>query len=114
MNDSKDSDVKITVTGDHHKRIEELIKTHKVFVFMKGTPEEPACRFSAQVKDIFEELGEPFQGFNVLEDYQMREAIKDYTDWPTLPQVFIKGNFIGGADILLELKESGELQKMLA
>lgn len=100
-------------TGDHHDKIKELIKSHPVFVFMKGTPEEPACRFSAQVKDIFNELKIPFEGFNVLEDYQMREAIKDFTDWPTLPQIFIKGNFIGGADILQELFESGELKKLI-
>ncbi len=112
MND--DSNVHVTVTSDHFKKIEELIKTHKVFVFMKGTPEEPVCRFSAQVKDIFGELKVPFQGFNVLEDFQMRQAIKDYTNWPTIPQVFINGNFIGGADILQELHDSGELGKMLA
>lgn len=110
MNDN----VNITVTSDHHKKIEYLVKTHPVFVFMKGTPQEPMCRFSAQVKDIFDELKVPFEGFNVLDDFQMREAIKDYTDWPTLPQIFIKGNFIGGADILQELHESGELKKLLA
>lgn len=112
MNDDKN--VHVTVTSDHFKKIEELVKTHKVFVFMKGTPQEPMCRFSALVKDIFDELKVPFQGFNVLEDFQMRQAIKDYTDWPTLPQVFINGNFIGGADILQELHDSGELKKMLA
>ncbi len=109
----QDSDVKITVISDHHKKIEELIKTHPIFVFMKGTPDQPMCRFSALVADIFKGLKVPFQGFNVLEDYQMREAIKDFTDWPTLPQVFIQGNFIGGADILEELYQSGELKKML-
>lgn len=112
MND--DGKVHVTVTSDHFKKIEELVKTHKVFVFMKGTPQEPMCRFSALVKDIFDELKVPFQGFNVLEDFQMRQAIKDYTGWPTLPQVFINGNFIGGADILQELRDSGELGKMLA
>ncbi len=113
MNNDNDSDVKITVTSDHHKRIEQLINSHPIFVFMKGTPEEPLCRFSARVKDIFEELKVPFQGFNVLEDFEMREAIKDYTDWPTLPQIFIKGNFIGGVDIVDELFQSGELKKMI-
>jgi len=111
MNDKTTGDSPIT--GDHHDKIEQLIKSHPVFVFMKGTPEEPACRFSAQVKDIFEELKVPFKGFNVLDDYQMREAIKDFTDWPTLPQIFIKGNFIGGADILQELFDSGELKKLI-
>ncbi len=111
---SNDSGVQITVTSDHHQKIEQLIKSHKVFVFMKGTPQEPMCRFSAQVKDIFDDLNVPFQGFNVLEDFEMRQAIKDYTGWPTLPQIFINGNFIGGADILVELKENGELLKLLA
>src|SRR5271157_4208645 len=111
MND--DSKVKITVTSDHIKKIEQLIHDHPIFVFMKGTPEQPMCRFSAIVKDIFDELKVPFRGYDVLEDYEMREAIKDYTGWPTLPQVFIKGNFIGGADVLQELNESGELKKML-
>lgn len=109
-----DTEPKVTVTGDHIKKIEELVKSHKVFVFMKGTPDEPVCRFSAQVKDIFDELKVPFQGFNILEDFQMRQAVKDYTNWPTIPQIFINGNFIGGADILQELRESGELEKMLA
>jgi len=114
MNDSKDSEVKITITSDHKKKIESLIKEHKIFAFMKGTPDMPACRFSAQMKDIFDELKIPFQGYNILEDFEIRQAIKDFTGWPTLPQIFIKGNFIGGVDILQELKDSGELQKMAA
>lgn len=112
MNDA--CNVNVTVTSDHSRKIEELVKSHPIYVFMKGTPEEPACRFSAMVKDIFGAMKVPFQGYNILEDYEMRQAIKDYTNWPTLPQIFIKGNFIGGADILLELQESGELEKMLA
>ena len=106
MNDAR-------ATTDHTQKIEQLITSHPVFVFMKGTPAQPACRFSAQLKDIFDELAVPFQGFNVLEDFEMRQAIKDHTNWPTLPQIFIKGNFIGGVDILQELKDNGELQTML-
>lgn len=108
-----DSDVKIMVNSEHFKKIEQLIKDHPVFVFMKGTPDQPMCRFSAQTKDIFDELEIKFQGLNILEDSQMRQAIKDFTNWPTLPQIFIKGNFIGGVDILQELYESGELSKIL-
>lgn len=111
MND--ECQVKITVTSDHAKKIEQLIKDHPIYVFMKGTPDEPSCRFSAQVKDIFGELKIPFKGYNILEDMEMRQAIKDYTGWPTIPQIFIKGNFIGGADILQELMDSGELKKMV-
>lgn len=103
-----------TTTSDHKKKIEQLIASAPVFVFMKGTPQEAHCRFSAQVKNIFDELSIPFAGYNILEDFEMRQAIKDYTNWPTIPQIFIKGNFIGGADILVELKESGELQKLIA
>lgn len=101
-------------TADHVKKIEQLIHSAPVFVFMKGTPEQAVCRFSAQVKDTFDSLGIKFEGYNILEDFAMRQAIKDYTNWPTLPQIFIKGNFIGGADILEELKASGELQKLVA
>ena len=99
--------------NDHTQKIEQLIASAPIFVFMKGTPQQPACRFSAQIKAIFDELNTPFEGYNILEDFQMRQAIKDYTNWPTLPQIFINGNFIGGADILQEMKDSGELQKLL-
>lgn len=98
---------------DHNKKIEQLINSAPVFVFMKGTPEQAICRFSAQVKHTFDSLGVKFKGYNILEDFGMRQAIKDYTNWPTLPQIFIKGNFIGGADILEELKDSGELQNLI-
>lgn len=99
--------------SNHHEKIEELIHKHPVFIFMKGTPDQPMCRFSALVMDIFENLRVNVESYNVLEDPLMREAIKDYTDWPTLPQIFIDGNFIGGADILQELNDNGELKKML-
>ena len=102
-----------SAASDHVAKIEKLIASAPIFVFMKGTPQQPACRFSAQIKAIFDELHAPFQGYNILEDFQMRQAIKDYTNWPTLPQIFIKGNFIGGADILQEMKDSGELKKLI-
>ena len=110
MNDSANSDT----SSDHVAKIEQLISSAPIFVFMKGTPQQPACRFSAQIKAIFDELHAPFQGYNILEDFQMRQAIKDYTNWPTLPQIFIHGTFIGGADILEELKTSGELQPLIS
>ena len=98
---------------DHKKRIEDLVKNNKVFVFMKGEADNPMCGFSAVVTRIFGELGVNFQAFNVLEDPEMRQAIKDYTEWPTIPQIFVNGEFIGGSDILAELNESGELKEML-
>ena len=98
---------------NHKKRIEDLIKNNKVFVFLKGEGDAPACRFSAQVVHIFKELEVKFGWFNVLEDEEMRQAIKDYSNWPTIPQVFVDGKFIGGADIVNELYENGELKVIL-
>lgn len=98
---------------DHHKRIEDLIKNNHIFIFMKGEPDAPMCGFSALAVNILKNLKVPFQSFDVLKDSEMRQAIKDYTDWPTIPQVFIDGNFVGGSDILEELYKSGELKKML-
>jgi monothiol glutaredoxin len=98
---------------DYHKEIEKLIRENRVFVFMKGEPDRPACRFSAQVSDILRRMGVIYGYFNVLEDDGIREAIKKYSDWPTIPQIFVEGKFIGGADILTELDESGELKAIL-
>lgn len=98
---------------DHKKYIEELINGSKVFVFMKGEKGAPVCRFSFQVVHILEQLHTDYEAFNVLSDDAMRQAIKDYTGWPTIPQVFIDGKFIGGADIMQELYDNGELKKML-
>lgn len=94
------------------QKIDELITQNDVFVFMKGEKDQPMCGFSASVVDILNEHGVDYDTFNVLMDPQMREAIKDYTNWPTIPQIFVKGKFIGGADILQELHESGELKNM--
>lgn len=98
---------------NHAKRIEEMVKNNHVFVFMKGTGDNPMCGFSSHVVRIFKALEVEFKSFDVLEDAEMRQAIKDYTDWPTIPQIFINGNFIGGSDILQELHENGELKEML-
>lgn len=99
---------------NHSQRIEAMIRGNKVFVFMKGSPDRPQCGFSAHITKIFKELGVEFKYFDVLEDEEMRQAIKDYTNWPTIPQIFIDGNFIGGSDILGELYQNGDLQKMLS
>lgn len=98
---------------DHKKRIEDLIAGNRVFVFMKGEGQEPACRFSAQVVEILNKYEVKFGSFNVLNDEEMRQAIKDFTGWPTIPQVFVEGKLIGGADILAEMDENGELKAVL-
>ena len=94
---------------NHQKRIEELIGSQRVFVFMKGTGEDPACRFSAHVVHLLKIHKAVFGYLNVLEDEEMRQAVKDFTGWPTIPQVFVEGKFIGGADILQEMEDNGEL-----
>lgn len=94
-------------------KIEDLIKSHKVFIFMKGTPERPQCGFSMQAVNILSQTHPEFGFYNILEDDEMREAIKEYSSWPTLPQIFINGEFVGGCDIITEMFESGELQKIL-
>ncbi len=100
-------------TTDHKKRIEEMIKANKIFVFMKGEKDAPMCGFSALTMDILKSLNTEFETFDILQDQEMRQAIKDYTGWPTIPQIFIKGQFVGGSDILQELQDSGELAKMV-
>ena len=93
--------------------IEELIKINEVCLFMKGTPEVPQCGFSMAVSNVLKHLGVNFIGINVLEKNEIREGIKDFSDWPTIPQLYIKGEFIGGCDIVKEMFEKGELQKKL-
>jgi len=98
---------------DHKEQIEKLIHDNKIFVFMKGDREHPLCGFSAIAMHIMKELKVEFGTFNVLSDQGMRQAIKDFTGWPTIPQIFVNGTFIGGSDIAQELYESGELQKLV-
>ena len=95
------------------KKIDSLIETNKICLFMKGTPEVPQCGFSLAVSNVLKHLKVDFKGINVLEDPELREGIKEYSDWPTIPQLYIKKEFIGGCDIVKELFEKGELQKKL-
>ncbi|HLH77574.1 MAG TPA: Grx4 family monothiol glutaredoxin [Candidatus Binataceae bacterium] len=95
------------------EKIESAIRGNKVMVFMKGTPSFPRCGFSAATVEMLEELGVPFGSADVLSDPDLREAIKVYSNWPTIPQVYIDGQFVGGCDILRELYESGELKTLL-
>ena len=90
--------------------IDEKVKNNDVFLFMKGTPDFPQCGFSGQVVQILNYLGVDYASANVLEDPELREGIKTYSNWPTIPQLYVKGEFVGGADITREMFQSGELQ----
>ena len=96
-----------------NKKIESLIKDNDVCLFMKGTPDSPQCGFSMAVSNVLKHLKVNFKGVNVLEDPNLRQGIKDYSDWPTIPQLYIKNEFIGGCDIVKEMFENGELKKLL-
>ena len=95
------------------KKIENLITDNEVCLFMKGTPESPQCGFSMAVTNVLKHLNVNFKGINVLEDENLRQGIKDFSDWPTIPQLYIKKEFIGGCDIIKELFEKGELKNIL-
>mgnify|MGYP000609155249 CR=1 FL=1 len=96
-----------------YSKIEELIKTNSMLIFMKGTPSLPMCGFSARVIEILKLVGAKFGAVNVLEDMLVREGIKKYSNWPTIPQIYHNGDFIGGCDILMDMYESGELNDLL-
>ena len=93
--------------------IKKLIDTNDVCLFMKGVPDAPQCGFSMTVSNILKHLNVDFKGVNVLDDQNLRQGIKEYSDWPTIPQLYIKGEFIGGCDIVKEMFESGELKSLL-
>ena len=93
------------------KKINDVLDQNEVCLFMKGTPESPQCGFSLAVSNVLKHLNVNFKGFNVLEDSSVREGIKTFSDWPTIPQLYIKKEFIGGCDIIKEMYESGELKK---
>jgi len=95
------------------KTIDQDVKSNDIVVFMKGTPDFPMCGFSGRVVSIFRHLGRSIKGVNILEDEALRNGVKVYSNWPTIPQVYIKGEFIGGCDITTEMAQSGELQKLL-
>ncbi|MDA1198064.1 MAG: Grx4 family monothiol glutaredoxin [Proteobacteria bacterium] len=95
------------------EKLQEIISNNDVCLFMKGVPEAPQCGFSMTVTNILKHLNVNFKGINVLEDQNIRQGIKDYSDWPTIPQLYIKGEFIGGCDIIKEMFENGELKNLL-
>ena len=95
------------------ERIQNYIDTNRIVLFMKGIPEAPMCGFSKTVVDILKHLGVEFASVNVLEDMEIREGIKEFSDWPTIPQLYVDGKFIGGCDIAVEMFQSDELQPLL-
>ena len=98
---------------DIKEKLKEIISNSDVCLFMKGVPEAPQCGFSMAVSNILKLLNVNFKGINVLEDEKLRQGIKEYSDWPTIPQLYIKGEFVGGCDIIKEMFEKGELKELL-
>ena len=101
------------MTPELQTRIDDLVKNNKILVFMKGSKLMPQCGFSNNAVQILNSLGVPFETFDVLEDYEIRQGIKEYSSWPTIPQVYVNSEFIGGSDVLIELYQNGELEPML-
>jgi|TARA_Y100000389_G_C17099193_1_gene335044 monothiol glutaredoxin len=98
---------------DSNEKIKNLLSQNDVCLFMKGTPDSPQCGFSMAVSNVLKHLNVNFKSINILEDENLRQGIKDYSDWPTIPQLYIKNEFIGGCDIVKEMFEKGELKKLL-
>ena len=103
-----------TTSSSAHAFITTTVTTHPVVLFMKGVPEQPRCGFSALVVQILDHLGVDFVGVDVLQDDELRQGIKTFSDWPTIPQLYVKGEFVGGSDIVREMFQSGELKPFLA
>ncbi|MFM2300732.1 MAG: Grx4 family monothiol glutaredoxin [Pseudomonadota bacterium] len=100
-------------TSDSNARIAAIVNTNDVVLFMKGTPLFPQCGFSSKAVAILDHLGVAYEGVDVLQDMEIRQGIKAYSDWPTIPQLYIKGEFVGGSDIMMEMFEAGELQQLV-
>jgi len=100
--------------SDVLQQIDQTVKSDDVVLFMKGTPQFPMCGFSGQIVQILDYLGVPYKGVNVLDDEAVRQGIKDYANWPTIPQLYVKGEFVGGCDIVREMFQTGELATHLS
>jgi len=100
--------------SDATTRIDQLVKANDIVLFMKGTALFPQCGFSSRAISILDHIGAPYETVDVLQDQDIRQGIKEYSDWPTIPQLYVKGEFVGGSDIMMEMFESGELQELLA
>ena len=96
-----------------NERIQQQIDGDSIVLYMKGTPVFPMCGFSAQVVQILSHVGVPFQSYNILEDQDLRQGLKEFSNWPTFPQLFVKGELVGGCDIVREMYETGELGQLL-
>ena len=107
------TDAVATTADPVHAFIAQTVADHEVVLFMKGTPDQPRCGFSSVVVQILDHLGVEFVGVDVLQDDDLRQGIKTFTDWPTIPQLYVKGEFVGGADIIREMFQSGELKTLL-
>ncbi|MFL0415108.1 Grx4 family monothiol glutaredoxin [uncultured Sphingomonas sp.] len=101
------------MTDDSHARIDEVVKNNPVVLFMKGSPLFPQCGFSSRAVAILQHLNVDFESVDVLQDQAIRQGIKAYSDWPTIPQLYVGGEFVGGSDIMMEMYESGELADLL-
>jgi monothiol glutaredoxin len=99
--------------SDAKSFIDETVKNNDVVLFMKGTPQFPQCGFSGQVVQILDHVGAPYAGVNVLDNMDVREGVKEYSNWPTIPQLYVKGEFVGGCDIIREMFQAGELQELM-
>jgi len=99
--------------SDPTERIDALVKSNDVLLFMKGSTLFPQCGFSSRAVAILDHLGVPFETVDVLQDQEIRTGIKEYSDWPTIPQLYVKGEFVGGSDIMMEMFENGELQQLV-
>jgi len=99
--------------SDVNARLSELVNAHDVVLFMKGTPLFPQCGFSSRAVAILDHLGVGYESVDVLQDMEVRQSIKSFSDWPTIPQLYVKGEFVGGSDIMMEMYEAGELQQLL-
>ncbi|MEM8695407.1 MAG: Grx4 family monothiol glutaredoxin [Pseudomonadota bacterium] len=99
--------------SDANTRIDETVKASDVVLFMKGSPLFPQCGFSSRAVAILEHCGVEFASVDVLQDQEVRQGIKEYSDWPTIPQLYVKGEFVGGSDIMMEMYEAGELQQLM-
>ena len=101
------------MTDDADARIDTLVKSNPVVLFMKGSPLFPQCGFSSRAIAILERLGVDFESIDVLQDQAIRQGIKNYSDWPTIPQLYVGGEFVGGSDIMMEMYEAGELSQLM-
>ena len=99
--------------SDSTDRIDAIVKKDDIVLFMKGTPLFPQCGFSSRAVSILEHLGVPFETVDVLQDQDIRQGIKEYSDWPTIPQLYVHGEFVGGSDIMMEMFENGELKQLV-